>query len=235
VDGDRKPATKKAVRSLVASIRRSGRSKEGQEAAPSKQQTAKKSVTVAKKKKSSRKQEEEDIVEHTEAEEAIEPRTRSSSRPKTSKPNDGERKAKPESGKKREASESKDRPAKKARKPTAASRGSSDETGTTSKQKAKKSPITQERVCRQTRSASKQATTRCSEPAPRQQCSDFLSAPNFTMVGKPFDSSKYTRGIADHDKCNKDDTIHVANYVTDLYQRYYDEEVSLRHSELRRQ
>jgi len=55
----------------------------------------------------------------------------------------------------------------------------------------------------------------------RVLCSDFLVESNFTLVRYPFDSSKYTSGISDYDKNSQADTLEVSNYVTDIYQRLY--------------
>eukprot|EP00546_Thalassionema_frauenfeldii_P009980 CAMPEP_0178922998 /NCGR_PEP_ID=MMETSP0786-20121207/16473_1 /TAXON_ID=186022 /ORGANISM="Thalassionema frauenfeldii, Strain CCMP 1798" /LENGTH=492 /DNA_ID=CAMNT_0020597441 /DNA_START=110 /DNA_END=1588 /DNA_ORIENTATION=- len=56
---------------------------------------------------------------------------------------------------------------------------------------------------------------------PRSLCSDFLVESNFTLVRYPFDPSKYTTGISDYDKNTQADTLEVSNYVTDIYQRLY--------------
>jgi hypothetical protein len=48
---------------------------------------------------------------------------------------------------------------------------------------------------------------------------------NHSMVCSPFDSSKYTIGIAVHDIPNQGDVLQVPDYVADIYQRLFRLEV----------
>jgi hypothetical protein len=41
----------------------------------------------------------------------------------------------------------------------------------------------------------------------------------------PYDSSKFSLGIAPHDEAKKDDVLEVSNYATDIFQRLYFAEV----------
>jgi hypothetical protein len=60
---------------------------------------------------------------------------------------------------------------------------------------------------------------------PKKPCSDFLPHTDYGLVRVPFDPSKYTAGISPHDLENVEDVAEVSNYVTDIYQRLYNQEV----------
>ena len=64
-----------------------------------------------------------------------------------------------------------------------------------------------------------------SQSLPRNLCSDILPHTDYGLIREPFDSSKYTPGLADHDAENTGDVLEVSNYVTDIYQRLYNAEV----------
>ena len=68
---------------------------------------------------------------------------------------------------------------------------------------------------------------RRSSSGPRKPCSAFLTETNYGLVRVPFDSSKFTLGIAPHDQAQKDDVLEVSNYATDIFQRLYFAEVRL--------
>lgn len=71
-------------------------------------------------------------------------------------------------------------------------------------------------------------TSRKRSPSgPRKPCSEFLTETNYGLARVPFDSSKFTLGIAPHDQAQKDDVLEVSNYVTDIFQRLYFAEVRL--------
>ena len=64
-----------------------------------------------------------------------------------------------------------------------------------------------------------------SQSLPRKLCRDILPHTDYGLIREPFDSSKYTPGLAAHDADNKGDVLEVSNYVTDIYQRLYNAEV----------
>ena len=66
-----------------------------------------------------------------------------------------------------------------------------------------------------------------SSSPPRKLCSAFLTETNYGLVRTPFDSSKFTLGIAPHDEAKKDDVLEVSDYATDIFQRLYFAEVRL--------
>lgn len=76
-------------------------------------------------------------------------------------------------------------------------------------------------------STSRGSRKKQSSEAPRKPCSEFLTQTNYELVREPFDSSKFTLGIAPHDQANKDDVNEVSNYTTDIFQRLYYAEVRL--------
>lgn len=62
--------------------------------------------------------------------------------------------------------------------------------------------------------------TICSNPS-----LDILTDTDHGLQRHPFDDTKYTAGIADFDKENKDDPQKVTTYVTDIFQRLFESEV----------
>ena len=63
------------------------------------------------------------------------------------------------------------------------------------------------------------------KPEPRELCSDFHVESNYTMVRPSYDSAKYNAGISKHDEENRNDPLEVADYVTDIYQHFFQAEV----------
>lgn len=66
---------------------------------------------------------------------------------------------------------------------------------------------------------------RRSASGPRKPCSAFVTQTNYGLARVPFDSSKFTLGIAPHDEATKDNVLEVSNYATDIFQRLYIAEV----------
>lgn len=66
-----------------------------------------------------------------------------------------------------------------------------------------------------------------SSSGPRKPCTEFLTETNYGLVRVPFDSSKFTLGIAPHDQAQKNDVLEVSNYTTDIFQRLYFAEVRI--------
>ena len=64
-----------------------------------------------------------------------------------------------------------------------------------------------------------------SKPKPWELCSDFHVESNYTMVRPAYDSSKYNVGISQHDEESRNDPLEVADYVTDIYQHFFQAEV----------
>jgi hypothetical protein len=58
-------------------------------------------------------------------------------------------------------------------------------------------------------------------------CNDILLHTDHGLVRTPFDDSKYTPGLSPHDLDTRDDVQEVSDYVTDIFQRLYDAEVSI--------
>ena len=58
-------------------------------------------------------------------------------------------------------------------------------------------------------------------------CKDILAFTDHGLVRTPFDDSKYTPGISPYDLDTRDDVQEVSDYVTDIFQRLYDAEVSI--------
>ena len=58
-------------------------------------------------------------------------------------------------------------------------------------------------------------------------CEDILEFTDYGLVRTPFDDSKYTHGIAPYDLDTRNDVQEVPDYVTDIFQRLYDAEVSI--------
>jgi cyclin B len=63
---------------------------------------------------------------------------------------------------------------------------------------------------------------------PKVLCVDFLQHTDYSLVREPFDGSKFTFGVAVHDEAKRHDVLEVSDYVTDIFQRLYYEEVSIR-------
>lgn len=59
----------------------------------------------------------------------------------------------------------------------------------------------------------------------RDSYPDFLAETDYNLVRVPFDSSKFTRGIAPVDEPDRDDPKMAVDYVTDIYQRLFYQEV----------
>ena len=65
-------------------------------------------------------------------------------------------------------------------------------------------------------------------PTKKNRYFDFTEDDNWTMVRTPMDHSKFVFKVAPHDKHKKSmDPRYATGYVTDMFQRYYDTEVSL--------
>jgi hypothetical protein len=62
---------------------------------------------------------------------------------------------------------------------------------------------------------------------PKNLCNDILAHTDHGLVRTPFDDSKYTPGISRYDLETRDDVQEVPDYVTDIFQRLYDAEVSI--------
>jgi hypothetical protein len=58
-------------------------------------------------------------------------------------------------------------------------------------------------------------------------CNDILLHTDHGLVRTPFDDSKYTPGLSPYDLDARDDVQEVSAYVTDIFQRLYDAEVSI--------
>jgi cyclin B len=65
--------------------------------------------------------------------------------------------------------------------------------------------------------------SRKKQEPPRKPCAEFLTDSSYSLVPAttPFDSSKFTLGIAPHDQEKKDDVNEVSDYTTDIFQRLY--------------
>ena len=100
------------------------------------------------------------------------------------------------------------------------------------KQEAKKpkrssSSATGKKAGRDRKRSASRGSRKKQEP-PRKPCSEFLTDSSYGLVPTttPFDSSKFTLGIAPHDQEKKDDVNEVSDYATDIFQRLYHAEVS---------
>ena len=58
-------------------------------------------------------------------------------------------------------------------------------------------------------------------------CPDILTTTDYGLQRAPFDARQYTPNIAPYDEENANDAQEAPSYVTDIFQRLYDSEVSL--------
>lgn len=55
---------------------------------------------------------------------------------------------------------------------------------------------------------------------------DFISETDYNLVRVPFDATKFTRGVAPVDIPDRENPFMATEYVTDMFQRLFHEEVS---------
>lgn len=73
------------------------------------------------------------------------------------------------------------------------------------------------------RSLSKDAKVKC---APKLLADEFLQEVTHNLVSLPFDPCRYTNGLSVYDAPNRNDVNEAPEYVTDIFQRLFNAEVS---------
>jgi hypothetical protein len=62
--------------------------------------------------------------------------------------------------------------------------------------------------------------------APKLLADEFMQEVNHNLVTLPFDSCRYTDGLSVYDTPNRNDVNEAPEYVTDIFQRLFNAEVS---------
>jgi hypothetical protein len=93
--------------------------------------------------------------------------------------------------------------------------------------KVARGPAKDQPIVRVTRSRSrpKNAITKA-KTAPKLLADEFMQEVNHNLVSLPFDPCRYTEGLSVYDTPNRNDANQAPEYVTDIFQRLFNAEVS---------